>query len=174
MNRSGPFYFSVTSGHSISSTANTVADADVSGRLGRDTWMASVSAAAVIAVVIAGFWHSGGPSTQRTLRADEKRVADLYQLSSRINSRWVVNGHNLPEHLGELPGATLVDPVTRIAYEYHPKEESHYELCATFSLPTPRNAPALLTSIWTHPAGHHCIALDAAETPENPTIYFPD
>lgn len=144
------------------------------GGLSRDTWMAVLSTATVIVMVISGFWYIGAPKTQRTLRADSRRVQDLYQLSSQIQARWNSNGHKLPEHLDELSGVASADPITRVPYEYHTKEGNQYELCATFSLDGPQNHAASRLSKWSHAAGRHCFPLNAAEPAENPYIYAPD
>jgi len=96
-------------------------------------------------------------------------------LSAQINTRWSSSGHKLPEHLDELSGVALADPVTRAAYEYHVKEGSQYELCATFALDGRQNNEATLgASKWSHPAGRHCFLLDASVPADNPNIYFPD
>jgi hypothetical protein len=150
-------------------------EASIHRGLSRDAWMAAVSAAGVTLIVVLGFLYIGAPKTQRTLRADRKRVQDLYLLSGQIHTRWSSNGHKLAEHLDELSGVAFADPVTRIAYEYHAKEGSQYELCATFALESRQNNDAVSrTSKWTHRAGRYCFALNAGEAAENPNIYFPD
>jgi hypothetical protein len=137
-----------------------------------DRWMAGISSAVVIGMLILGFSYQGSPSTQRTLRADQKRTADLYQIAAKINTNWNLGGaHKLPQHLDELHDVALADPISRSAYEYRVTDASRYELCATFALDskgTPRS------SFWTHPAGHYCFEFDAAQTPDNPGVYFPD
>lgn len=150
-------------------------ETEVRGKWSLDAWMAGLSAVAVAVMVILGFWYIGAPKTQRTLRADRKRVEDLYMLSTQINSRWSGHGHKLPEHLDELSGVVFADPVTRAAYEYHVKEGSQYELCAAFSMAGGQNNEGTLRpSNWSHPAGRHCFPLDASEAADNPNIYFPD
>lgn len=146
-------------------------EAESASRLSRDMWMAAISAAAVLVMVILGFTQIGTPGTQRLLRADQRRVQDLYQLSAQINGRWTSGPHRLPQHLDELPGATLADPITRVAYEYHLKEGSQYELCAVFAAASREDRTRALGP-WSHPAGRHCFALDAAQPAENPYIYF--
>jgi len=140
----------------------------------RDRWMAGLSALVVTGMLILGFLYIGAPSTQRTLRADRKRVQDLYQLTTKINGRWNSNDHKLPEHLDELTDAALADPVTRLAYEYHVKEGSRYELCATFALSSQRNEAMPQSSAWSHPAGRHCFVIDASQMLNSPSIYSPD
>lgn len=146
---------------------------EVRAGFGRDAWMAVVSAVAVIAMVILGFAHIGSPGTQRILRADQKRVQDLYQLSVQINARWKTGDKKLPEHLDELRDTPLADPITRAAYEYRPKQGSQYELCAQFSAPS-KHEKANINNAWAHSAGRYCFSLDAAEAPENPLVYLPD
>lgn len=147
-------------------------ETEVRGRWSRDRWMAVASAIAVVVMVILGFANIGAPSTQRMLRADQKRVQDLYQLSAMIANRWKANGR-LPQHLDEISGAASADPLTRTAYGYHAKEGSQYELCATFSAASREDSTATASKIWTHPAGSHCFQLDAAQPAENPFIYLP-
>jgi len=141
---------------------------------GRDAWMAIVSAVAVIGVVVLGFANIGTPRTQRILRADQKRVQDLYQLSMQVNTRWKANGNTLPQHLDELRGVALSDPMTRATYEYRVKDGSQYELCATFSAASRPNDAVRARDVWAHPGGHHCYSLDASQPAENPYIYLPD
>jgi hypothetical protein len=129
-------------------------EAENRGKWSLDAWMAGLSATAVAVMIILGFWYIGAPKTQRTLRADRKRVQDLYMLSAQIHSRWSSNGHKLPEHLDELSGVASADPVTRAAYEYHVKEGSQYELCATLALDGRQKDEATLRpSKWSHPGG---------------------
>jgi hypothetical protein len=142
------------------------------GKVGRDAWMAGVSALAVVLTVLLGFVQLGTPNTQRMLRGDEKRVQDLYQLGAQINARYSRAQH-LPAHLDELPGVAFADPVTRIAYPYHAKEGGNYELCATFAMDSARDNAASRSRAWAHPAGSHCFQLNATESPEAPSIYFP-
>ena len=137
-----------------------------------DKWMASISGGAVALVLVFGFSYIGSPSTRRMMRADERRVQDLYQLSDKINNVWNKETR-LPAHLDELSDATLADPITRIAYEYHPKEGSHYELCAAFAARSSENEAATRSKTWADPSGRYCFPLDAAQTVENPGIYFP-
>jgi Domain of unknown function (DUF5671) len=140
--------------------------------LGRDAWMAMLSGAAVLILAILGFWSLGSPRSQRMLRADNKRVQDLYQISQAIKTQWDSSGHQLPQHLDQVSGVASSDPVTRVAYDYHMIDQSHYELCATFSLESEKRGAAS-RSIWTHPAGHYCFALNAEVNADNPYIYTP-
>jgi hypothetical protein len=148
--------------------------AQASGGLNRNTGMAILSTIVIVVMVISGFWFLGSPNTQRMLRADSKRIQDLFQLSGQINGHWSTNGHKLPEHLDELPNVASADPVSRMAYEYRSKEGSQYELCATFSRESQSNKGAMSRSKWSHPAGRACFQMDASLPAENPNIYLPD
>lgn len=139
----------------------------------RDRWMAGLSAVAVGAMLAWGFLYIGAPSTQRLIRSDAKRVQDLYQLSDKIHTLWIANTR-LPEHLDEVKDAPLADPITRRAYDYHVTQGSQYELCGTFAASSERDEAIPPSSTWTHPAGRHCFAMDAAQVPDNPNIYFPN
>lgn len=139
----------------------------------RDRLMAVLSVIAVAVTVAFGFSYTGAPRRQRTLRADQKRLQDLYQLSSQVNGRWKFNGSHLPQHLDEISGVPLADPITRIAYEYHLKDGSHYELCAVFSLPSPETNQST-SNFWIHPAGPRCFAFDASQQVESIGYYVFD
>jgi hypothetical protein len=139
----------------------------------RDRWMAGISMMIVAGMLILGFSHVGAPSTQRTLRADTRRVQDLYMLSSAIYNIWT-SAHKLPEHLDELRNVALADPITRAEYEYRTKDASKYELCATFAMSSRENEALQRASTWSHQAGRQCFALDAAQMADNPNIYFPN
>jgi hypothetical protein len=143
----------------------------VDGRVNRNTGMAGVSALAVIAMAILGFWRIGTPLNQRALRADGKRLQDLYGLSGQIKLYWT-RDHKLPEHLDQLPNAVIADAVTRQPYEYHLKEGSKYELCATFLMDSHLSDETRTPSRWSHSAGRHCFALDATEVTDGPYLYF--
>lgn len=137
----------------------------------RDRLMAALSAAAVILVLIFGFLQLGRPSRQRDMRADEERVSDLYQLGSQIAMYRISNASGLPTTLDQLPNNVYADPITHAPYEYHPKEGSQYELCATFARASERHDPRSRQDRWAHPAGHYCFQLDATVGLQNPGIY---
>jgi hypothetical protein len=134
----------------------------------RNKWMASVSVIVVASLLLFGFSYTGAPNRQRALRADEKRVQDLYLLTSALHNRWKGGDYKLPEHLDEIANAAFADPITRVAYEYHVKEGSQYELCAVFALPSPHENSAQRASTWSHPKGRHCFAFDASQTGNGP------
>jgi hypothetical protein len=138
---------------------------------GRDFGMAILSTAVVVLMIVLGFLRIGGPATQRLLRADQKRVEDLYRLSQQIENRWRLHKDVMPSSLGDLTSAAIADPITRTAYEYHVGGGSKYQLCATFSAPSERGARSPGSDVWSHPAGHHCFDLDATQSVENPTVY---
>jgi hypothetical protein len=113
------------------------------------------------------------------MRADRKRVQDLYQLSAQINLYWKAK-NKLPDSIDEVQGPvpSTADPITRAPYEYLAREGSHYDLCATFYLDSKhqvRPYPAAAGArVWAHPPGHHCFSLDATITVENPYSYYPE
>jgi len=140
----------------------------------KDNWLAGLSATAVAVMVILGFVQIGGPSTQRMVRADQRRIQDLFQLSMQIGTRSKDGAGQLPQHLDELRDVALADPLTRAQYEYRVLDGNKYELCATFSTTSSQGNGRRSRSTWSHPAGRTCFQLDAAQTPENPQIFLPD
>jgi hypothetical protein len=134
--------------------------------------MAALSAIVVVVMLGFGFASIGGPSTQRMLRADQKRVQDLYQVTDKIHNFWT-SQHKLPEHLDALADVPLADPITRLPYEYHLKAGSEYELCAMFAASSEDTEGASRARGWSHPAGRHCFAINVEQMLDNPYVYYP-
>ncbi len=103
--------------------------------------------AGVLLVVLAifySFYIMGSPNTQRLLRLDDKRITDLQSIQYQIINYWQQK-EKLPENL-----TLLVNPMTGFSmpippdfskgeqYEYSIKEPLKFELCANFSLSTPK------------------------------------
>lgn len=141
-------------------------------RTSRNKWMACLSVIMVAGLLLFGFSYTGAPNRLRALRADEKRVQDLYLLTGALNNRWNQGNHTLPEHLDEIPSAAFADPITRVAYEYHVKEGSQYELCAVFALSSSNDGSAQRAPTWSHPNGRHCFAFDASQTANAPSYAY--
>jgi hypothetical protein len=138
----------------------------------RDRFMAALSSAVVVLMLILGFSQLGSPGKQREFRADAQRIQQLFQLSSQIKLYWSSHSSQLPSNLDQLPNAAfLLDPVTRAPYEYHPGQGSQYQLCATFTQASESRDIAPGQRQWNHAAGHHCFALDATAMPSYPTQY---
>ena len=141
-------------------------------KLTRDARMAAASAACVVLILAFGFGFTGAPKTQRTQRADSRRVQDLYALSQQISNRWNGHGHQLPAHLDELRDVPLADPVTRAAYSYRPGDGGKYQLCAWFAMPSRNDDQSAQAKQWDHPAGYYCYSFDAAEPPGTPPFTY--
>ena len=139
-----------------------------SARANRDRIMASVSSALVVLIIIFGFLQLGAPSTQRLVRADNRRVRELFQLSNAIDNYWTAHRSQLPSSLDAFHGATLADPVSHAPYQYLPGQGSQYQLCATFALSSDAVQNTSAPDAWAHPAGHHCFPLDATIQPQPP------
>ena len=99
-----------------------------------------------LATLVWGFVVVGSPDTRRLERLDERRVEDLQRIVQEIqrqvydNDVPLVLKHALPKDLDEARSRarywqlSLVDPETGEAYGYILKNETTYELCATFAL----------------------------------------
>lgn len=136
--------------------------------LSRDTWMAGLSTLGVAVMVVVGFTYIGGPGKQRLLRADGRRVQDLYQLSQSVDTFWRTHENELPNSLADLTPPAAADPLTRAPYTYTLLTSTSYNLCASFSLASP---PRSESSPWRHPEGSHCFTFDTAHMPQPP--YYP-
>lgn len=131
-------------------------------------------ASMVVACTVAwGFVLVGSPATMRLERFDARRLQDLQTIAREIHSM-VVNP-NMKETLKEPLPKTLeeaatrarnerlnpLDPETGVPYRYAVKNETTFELCATFS--RPRNADSRV--FWNHPAGEHCFTIMIFDPP---------
>lgn len=95
----------------------------------------------VLLSVVSGFFIMGSPYTQRLLRYDHQRIADLQTLQSHVTNYYQTT-KRLPDNLDELTDPLVgtyipTDPSTGKDYEYRPTGELSFELCATFDLPLP-------------------------------------
>jgi len=121
----------------------------------------AAAAAAVVATFCLGLAVAGTPARQRKMEADEKRVQDLQQIGWAVQA-WKKEHGTIPPRLAELNVARITDLETGAPYEYHPKSDTLYDLCAQFAGREP--AGETIPGFWRHGAGRTCFALDASET----------
>lgn len=131
--------------------------------MSRDAWAAIAATIAVVVVGILGFRVLGGPANQRLVQADLQKVRTIAELARQINTRWMTGGKALPANLDHFPAAAKQDPVSGVAFAYHPKSTEEYELCATFATDS-RDVPKANTADpWIHPKGDHCFQFEASQ-----------
>jgi len=70
-------------------------------RITRDSVRAMVATAAFLVVVILGLWKTRGPSAQRLIRCDARRLRNIYRLAAEINSQYSLHGKELPTELNQ-------------------------------------------------------------------------
>ncbi len=137
----------------------------------------AVSAAAVAAAIVAGFWVLGSPGQQRLLSLDSERINDLSQIASTLayaveNPGQATPAPPLPEQIPDsiTTRDDLRDPATQEPYEYRRLSESAYELCATFATDSSQQDKNLQSSNsrWTHSAGRHCFEIKKSATEPKP------
>lgn len=99
------------------------------------------SAVLVVLSIVAGFIFVGSPAEARDIRLDTQRLTDLQGIQSQIISYWNTTGAipaSLDQLADPLTGYVLpTDPVTHAAYEYTPKTDLQFNLCASFARSTP-------------------------------------
>lgn len=129
-------------------------------------WAIVASIAILIAIVL-GFSVIGSPRTQRLIRYDNDRVADLQNIQWQIVSYWQRTGA-MPTTLAQTNDAISgyiipTDPETGEPYEYNLLSGQTFELCAKFSLPSNQNtSQAYMYGIekgqenWAHEEGRTC------------------
>jgi len=141
-------------------------------RVNRDFAAALLAAVAVVLVVVLGFMRIHGPSVQRLVRTDQKRIQNLNQLANEINSQYNQHGKELPLDLNDSQKSKYADPVSRRAPVYTPLPSGSYTLCATFSTDNTKEERDTTFAFWAHPAGSKCFQLSAADpVPVSPYFY---
>lgn len=131
----------------------------------RDVSAASSASLVIVIAVVFGFLNLGGPSNQRLVQADSKRVQNLVALAFQVNNKWTSSNHILPSSMDSPQANSLNDPLTHQPYEYHAESENEYELCATFDRDNRKDTPADQNTFWNHPKGHFCFTLDPSQPP---------
>jgi hypothetical protein len=121
------------------------------------------TAVAVLGAVALAFSVIGSPAHERALALDRKRVTDLQTLQSRVEHAYWEK--ELP---AVSPDRTLRDPLTAKPYEYRRLDAIHYQLCATFQLPSdkPEEDRQPFVRDWSHRAGRTCYRLGASRSAE--------
>jgi hypothetical protein len=132
----------------------------------------------VVAAVAWGFILAGSPAGRRLERFDDQRLLDLKTIVREIQSTTVGIGVTspqdkksvkapLPKTLEEAARTArgerinLRDPETDEPYWYTVKNDSTYELCATFARPRDEDSSVF----WNHPAGQHCFTINVLDPP---------
>jgi hypothetical protein len=137
------------------------------------TISAVVASIVVILAVGWGFYLVGSPSARRLMRLDDRRLQDLQTIAREIQIM-VVNPNErgtlkepLPKTLAEAAQRARNervnprDPETAEPYGYALKDETTYELCATFAKPRDWDSRVF----WNHPAGAHCFTINVLDPP---------
>jgi hypothetical protein len=140
--------------------------------MNRNIWATILATLAVVAVLILGFRELGGPKTQRLVRADLRRVRALAELAQQIDTKWRSSGAILPSNLKDFSDSTKQDPVTHKPFDYQPKQENKYALCATFDTNN-RDIPNNESDAhWIHTKGDYCFEFDASQQVPPEPYYF--
>jgi hypothetical protein len=103
--------------------------------------LATLFAVIVILAIVSGFLVVGSPATQRALRFDNERVANLSSIQWSVLNSWQQR-RSLPNSLSEIDSASGIivdvykiptDPETKVPYTYTKTSSTTFELCADFS-----------------------------------------
>lgn len=121
--------------------------------------------AAVGAAIVAGLMTVGSPAAARERRLDGRRVGDLIELTTAVNTFWTTHTR-LPVSLDELlqdPRSTIRtrDPLTDQPYAFRPLDARAYELCADFQRAWNEDRPGGVSRFWSHGPGRRCFHLEA-------------
>ena len=134
---------------------------------------AVVASVLVVFAVVWGFFLVGSPATRRLEHFDERRLEDLRIIAREIQS--MVESRNKRGTLKEPLPKTLEeaaqrahderlnprDPETNEPYRFIIKNETTYELCATFA----RKRDSDARVFWNHSAGTHCFTINVFDPP---------
>jgi type II secretory pathway pseudopilin PulG len=122
----------------------------------------------VVLAVVTGLLLLGSPGEARIRRLDERRVADLRDITSAIDlyrSRHSRLPASMEELSAEATGRFVPrDPTTRLPYEYHPLGPTTYDICARFERPTDEESEWFGDPPWNHGAGRQCFRRETRES----------
>ena len=128
--------------------------------------LGGVIVAVVGAVVAAGLVFVGTPDEARLRRIDERRVRDLGDIATSLDSYWNTN-RRLPSTLDEAArgGQASVprDPVTGEPYAYRVIDDLRYELCATFDRAADEPPSMHQLPFPSHGRGRQCFTIEVRE-----------
>jgi hypothetical protein len=142
-------------------------------RVNRDSLAAVLAIAAFLVVVALGFWKTRGPSSQRLVRTDEKRIQNMSQLANEISRQYMQHGKQLPAGLSGSQKTKYADPATGKPLEYSLRTPNDFTLCTTFSASSPKEESNGMFAFWSHPSGPKCFDFSAAEqAPQAPYSYY--
>ncbi len=94
----------------------------------RRKFWAIVSGIVILVFIIIGFSVIGSPQTQRLMRHDDQKVADLQNLQWQVINYWQMNG-TIPETMPNI----AIDQQSKKPYEYKKTGAMNFELCAEFN-----------------------------------------
>lgn len=149
--------------------------ASLTGARLRNVTFAMASTVTVVTAFCIGLAVAGTPMQQRSVEADRTRIDNLHTIAEAIkiwhNRATLENSDaTIPANLGmlfragELRMDAASDPVTRAPYEYHPKGENRYEICADFSSSDIGQRIVVMHSdFWRYGQGKTCFVLNASE-----------
>lgn len=134
-----------------------------------------VTLAIVLVSVVVGYLRIEAPSVVREIKIDNEQLNDLRDMQWRVEEFYQVNGllpDGLEDIFQDLPTPTA--PENRESYGYRKTGSDTYELCATFSQPTPESERgsykyAVDSSMlyqnqnWDHIAGRKCFERKAVK-----------
>lgn len=138
----------------------------------KDILLITVITLIVITAVIYGFSKVGSPADARSIKFDQKRIQDISQISSAIQT-YAYDKNKLPDKLSEVKdylygSKDIVDPETKKEYEYKKGTFPDYEICTTFSTDSKNNKTTDYLSyaddLNNHPKGYYCIKLKLSQT----------
>jgi len=98
----------------------------------------------IVAAIGGGLYLSGSPGKERDRQFDARRLSDLQQIASAVDSYYSRN-NSLPPDLDVLTSTdgregyligNFRDPRSDRGYEYEPLGEADFQLCAVFDLPS--------------------------------------
>ena len=121
---------------------------------------AALAAGCAITGVSFGLGWVGGPTRQREIEADMRRVENLRTIGMALQT-----AETLPPALADLrrthPDLRITDPQTAKPYDYRVLGGHSYELCADFAAPSSAQDAPSAYPFWSHNAGHACFRLDS-------------
>jgi hypothetical protein len=121
---------------------------------------AIISGLIILASIILGFIVVGSPATQRLIRYDNQKIADLQNIQWQVINHWQTKG-SLPDSLETI---SLSTERNTNEYTYTKTGELTFSVCTEFNKQSDNNTnkeiysryPYSNMEDWSHPQGYHC------------------
>jgi len=127
----------------------------------------------ILVIIFVGFYITGGPTYQRSLRIDQQTITNLDIIYSHINGYYIDKGalptdkEALIKSINTFVIDDAIESLRSGEYSYSVVTSKSFELCANFVTETESDPQfrreAFMGNNWSHPKGQYCFSKEVIE-----------